>query len=514
MKDDALTKDFIAKAKKVHGNKFDYSKVNYKLSRIKVTIICPTHGEFLQTPSNHLSGRGCETCSYIGRSLKDNEHFLNKAREKHGNKYDYSKVQYKGNKKKVVIICDKHGEFLKSPDNHYKGQGCPECGDLVSRKKRRIGLDEFIKRSNKIHNNKYNYSRVEYVTNNIKVKILCDIHGEFLQTPSSHLQGRGCKQCGLKRTKEKLTGRNVLGLSNESFIEKANKVHNNKYDYSILNYVNSRIKVDIICPEHGEFKQNPSNHLDGDGCKKCYFDSTRISSNEFIKRAINKYGSKYDYSKMQYVDFQEKVIIICPEHGEFQQTPTGHLIGGCVECGYEELSKIKSDTREEFIDKAISVHGKIYDYSKVVYKNSHTKVIIICKEHGEFEQKPNNHIEGQECPSCAEYGYDKNEPATLYIHEIKLSNGKHALKYGITNNDYKARAKKQRRGIDGTLKNIFNFRTSGITVLDTETLIARHFDNEGYLTKEEMLDGFSETAEYTKENLDAIMSIINKQFNI
>ena len=88
--------------------------------------------------------------------------------------------------------------------------------------------------------------------------------------------------------------------------------------------------------------------------------------------------------------------------------------------------------------------------------------------------------------SIAEYSYDKNAPATLYIHEIKLSNGKHAFKYGITNNDYKARAKKQRRGIDGTLKNIFNFRSSGITVLDTETLIARHFNNEGYLTKEEM----------------------------
>jgi len=524
MKDDVLTKDFITKAKKVHGNKFIYTKVNYQLSRIKVIIICPTHGEFLQTPNNHLRGRGCETCSYIGRSQKDNEYFLNKAREKHGDKYDYSKVQYKGSKKKVIIICDKHGEFLKSPGNHYKGQGCLECAELNSRYKRKLGVDEFINRSNKVHNNKYDYSNVEYRNNSIKVNIRCVIHGEFLQSPGSHLSGSGCKKCGHIRSAEasskrmkgqpsKLRGRNVLGFTTESFIEKANKVHNNKYDYSDLNYVNATIKLDIICPEHGKFKQDSYYHLKGSGCNKCYIDSKRITSKEFINRAIKEYGLKYDYSKVKYIGFEEKVIIICPEHGEFQQTPTGHLIGGCVECGYEELSRLKSDTKEEFIEKAINVHGNLFDYSKVIYKNSHDKVIIICQEHGEFKQAPNNHTNGQECPSCAEYGYDKNKSATLYINEVKLSNGKHALKYGITNNDYKDRAKKQRRGIDGTLKNIFNFRTSGITILDTETLIARHFDNEGYLTKEDMLDGFSETTEYTKENLDAIMSIINKQFN-
>ncbi|MBC8308109.1 MAG: hypothetical protein H8E55_71670 [Pelagibacterales bacterium] len=506
-----LTKDFITKAKKVHGNKFIYTKVNYQLSRIKVIIICPTHGGFLQTPNNHLRGRGCETCSYIGRSQKDNEYFLNKAREKHGDKYDYSKVQYKGSKKKVIIICDKHGEFLKSPDNHYKGQGCLECADLIKRKKRSLGITEFIKRSKKIHNNKYNYSKVEYVNNSIKVNILCDIHGEFLQSPGGHLSGSGCEQCGKKRTKEKLSNRNVLGFTTESFIEKANKVHNNKYDYSDLNYVNATIKLDIICPEHGGFKQDSYYHLKGRGCNKCYADSKRITSKEFINRAIKKYGLKYDYSKVKYVAYEEEVIIICHEHGEFQQKPKGHLIGGCVECGYEELSRLKSDTKEEFIEKAINVHGNLFDYSKVIYKNSHAKVIIICKEHGVFEQKPNNHIEGQECPSCAEYGYDKNKTATLYVNEIKLKNGKHAIKYGITNNDYKDRAKKQRRGIDGTLKNIFNYRTSGVIALNTETLIARHFDNKGYLTKEEMLDGFSETTEYSKKNLNAIMFIVDNE---
>tara|TARA_B110000240_G_scaffold172449_1_gene197509 strand:- start:518 stop:2113 length:1596 start_codon:yes stop_codon:yes gene_type:complete len=511
MKDNKLSKDFITKAIKIHGNKFSYTKVNYQLSRIKVIIICPTHGEFLQTPNNHLRGRGCEACSYIGRAQKDNQFFLSKARKQHGNKYDYSKVIYNGSKRKVIIICEDHGEFIQLAGNHYSGQGCPECADIDRGEKRRIGVDEFIKRSNKIHNDKYDYSRVKYVNNVTKVKILCDIHGEFLQDPAGHLGGSGCRKCGIARTKEILTGRNILEITTKSFIEKADKIHNKKYDYSNLNYVNSFTKLEIICPEHGMFKQDSYYHLKGRGCSKCYADSKKIIVKEFLKRAIKKHGNIYDYSKINFIEMRKQITIICPKHGDFQQTPNGHLRGGCEKCGYETLSQIKSDTKDEFIQKALNVHGKLYNYSKVVYKGSHAKVIIICNQHGEFNQTPNNHINGQECPSCAEYGYDKNLLATLYIQEIKLTNGKHALKYGITNNDYQERAKKQRRGIDGTLRNIFNFRTSGINVLDTETMIARYFDNKGYLSKEEMLDGFSETVKYTKRNLEIIMSIINKE---
>ena len=510
-----LTKDFITKAKKVHGDKYIYSKVNYQLSRIKVIIICPIHGNFLQTPNGHLSGRGCETCSYIGRSQKDNQHFLNKAKEKHGDKYDYSNVQYRSNRKNVIIICKKHGDFLQSPNNHYKGKGCPECGILSRSNKRSLGIDKFIKHSTKIHKNKYDYSKVKYINNSRKVQIICNVHGEFLQSPAGHLTGKGCEKCGRDTTKAKLTNRNVLGLTTQDFINKASKIHHNQYDYSQVVYVNTSKKIKIICPKHGEFLQHPTRHLDGDICKMCHSNNQlREKTETFIHKSREIHGMKYDYSKVSYLTNYKKVIIACPIHGEFLESPAGHLKGdGCKKCANEELSRLKRDTKEEFLEKAITVHGNLYDYSNVIYKTSHTKIIIICKEHGEFQQSPNNHLSGQECPSCAEYGYDKNEPATLYINEIKLKNGKHALKYGITNNDYKDRAKRQRRDIDGTLKNIFNFRTSGVTVLDTETLIARHFDNKGYLTKEEMFDGFSETVEYTKKNLETIMVIIDKELN-
>ena len=126
------TESFIEKAKKVHGDKYDYSKVEYKNCKTKVCIICPKHGEFWQEARQHLSGRGCPECKRkkCGSSQKSNiKDFINKAKEVHGNKYDYSKVEYKNSKTKVCIICPEHGEFWQRPYVHLLGQGCPKCGN-------------------------------------------------------------------------------------------------------------------------------------------------------------------------------------------------------------------------------------------------------------------------------------------------------------------------------------------------------------------------------------------------
>ena len=118
----------------------------------------------------------------------------------------------------------------------------------------------------------------------------------------------------------------------EEFIKKAKKVHGDKYDYSKVNYIGSKIEVTIICPEHGEFKQRPNDHLNGIGCPKCS-GHVKLTTEEFIKRAREIHGDKYDYSKTNYVNMRTKVTIICPKHGEFEQTPQGHLNGdGCPKC--------------------------------------------------------------------------------------------------------------------------------------------------------------------------------------
>ena len=191
----------------------------------------------------------------------------------------------------------------------------------------------------------------------------------------------------------------------EQFIEKATKLHNGKYDYSKVEYKNTKTKICIICPIHGEFWQDPHSHLKGSGCSKCRVDRTKkaltLSTEEFINRARKKNGDKYDYSKTKYIDTDTNVTIICPIHGEFKMSPHNHLKGhGCPRCSFQRLGLIKRKTLETFIGECKQVHGDKYDYSKVEYINNDTKVCIVCSKHGEFWQKPVKHLGGQGCPIC------------------------------------------------------------------------------------------------------------------
>jgi len=267
----------------------------------------------------------------------------------------------------------------------------------------------FIEKAKEIHGDKYDYSKVEYKNCQTPVCIICPEHGEFWQTPHSHLTTNGCPFCSNKRKKTK-----KIKLTTEQFIEKARKIHGDKYDYSKVEYKNNQTKVCIICPEHGEFWQTPSSHLSNRGCNKC--SKPVNNTETFIEKARKVHGNKYDYSKVNYKNNQTKVCIISHEkdnngneYGEFWQTPANHLSGkGCYHLSKDKNDKNKILSSEQFIEKAKEVHGNKYDYSKVNYVNSSTKVCIIChkkdkygNEHGEFWQKPNKHISAKEgCPKC------------------------------------------------------------------------------------------------------------------
>ena len=187
------TEQFIEKARLVHGDKYDYSKTVYNKMKEKVCIICPEHGEFCQQPRHHLLGSNCPICNPY-HSL-DLDTFLQKSREVHGDKYDYSKVMSKGNRTKVCITCPKHGEFWQLPPNHMRGSGCPFCAD----EKLRDTKEEFISKATKIHGDRYDYSKVKYVNSQTKVCIVCKEHGEFWQKANDHVQGRGCPICRYMR---------------------------------------------------------------------------------------------------------------------------------------------------------------------------------------------------------------------------------------------------------------------------------------------------------------------------
>lgn len=187
----ATREDFINKATSIHGKRYDYSKVVYKNSKTKVSIICYKHGVFEQTPDKHINSKcGCPMCADNVR--KSSSQFIDKARSVHGDTYDYSQVLYVNNRVPVKIICCKHGVFNQSPSNHLAGKGCPKCSNNVE-----LTTEEFIRKAISIHGDKYDYSKVDYHNNRQPVTIICKEHGSFLQTPCSHLAGCGCYECGI-----------------------------------------------------------------------------------------------------------------------------------------------------------------------------------------------------------------------------------------------------------------------------------------------------------------------------
>lgn len=259
------------------------------------------------------------------------EEFIAKARAVHGDKYDYSRVVYTNNRTKVCIICPEHGEFWQSPEKHTLRRGCPACGVVLVHDKQRSSVAEFVIKAKKIHGDKYDYSKVNYQGNKVKVCISCPEHGDFWQVPNSHLSGRGCPVCG------KVVTRSSLRDTLDSFIKKARIKHGDKYDYSLVKYVDSIHKVKIVCSEHGVFEQTPAMHLSENGCPKCGIIKAHPFKNTetFIADAQRIHGDKYDYSKTGYVSVFKPVVIICPKHGDFNQTPNSHLHGhGCPRCSH------------------------------------------------------------------------------------------------------------------------------------------------------------------------------------
>ncbi len=182
----------------------------------------------------------------MGKKLTLDE-FIDKATIKHNNKYDYSNVIYEHSNIKINIICSIHGSFQQKPKKHLFGDGCKKCGTDIIKNKTKLSLDIFIKRSNEIHNNKYDYSNINFYTNaHTKVNINCLIHGIFEQTPANHLKGKNCSKC-----------KNVYKMNTYEFIEKSIQLYGDKFDYSDVKYIKMKSHINIICKEHGKFQQTP-----------------------------------------------------------------------------------------------------------------------------------------------------------------------------------------------------------------------------------------------------------------
>ncbi len=260
--------NFVEKAKAVHGDTYDYSKTIYRTAKIKVTIICSTHGEFLQQSNHHLKGQGCPKCG-IKKCAKNIsvpfEEFVERARQKHGDKFQYVKESYVDIKSKMTILCPEHGEMNMTGQSHcVSSHGCRRCGDKERAIKKTISKETFLETCKKIHQNKYSYEHVEYKVTNDKIKIICPKHGLFTQEANKHYHGAGCRKCA----DDEIGNRNRK--TTEQFLTNAKVIWGDTYDYSLVDYVDSNTKVKIICSIHGIFEKNPSEHIHNQqGCQLC-----------------------------------------------------------------------------------------------------------------------------------------------------------------------------------------------------------------------------------------------------
>lgn len=246
------TEEFISKAKLVHGDKYDYSLVEYTNNSTKIKIMCIKHGVFEQIPNSHLLGVNCPKCHNLNQ---DTNSFVNKAKLVHGDKYDYSNIDYKHSKNKVRIICPEHGEFLQTPNNHLAGKGCYSCSDTL-----KLNTDLFIEKSKIVHNDFYDYTLVDYKNSKTKVLIYCPIHGGFEQQPDSHLQGIGCPNCS--SSKGELAISNFLVKNNIHF-KQQHKFDNCKYKRKLpFDFYIPSLHVCIEFDGKQHFK--PVKHFGGD----------------------------------------------------------------------------------------------------------------------------------------------------------------------------------------------------------------------------------------------------------
>lgn len=331
----------------------------------------------------------------IIKMVKTTAQFVSEAKIIHGDNYGYDETIYVKSSEKLKIFCYKCNQyFWQSPNHHLKGSRCGFCYQ-----KKKSNTIDFITKSHQIHGEDYDYKDVVYVNCSTEVKIWCKkCQKIFVQKPNSHLNGQGCRTCG--HEKSGASGRK----SKEQFILDSKRIHMERYSYDKVVYINSKIKIEILCNvcKHTLF-QTPNSHLKkGEHCTKCKGKIT--NTEDFLLKAVAIHREKYNYDKTQYVDAKTKITILCNlcKH-VFVQLPSKHLSGqGCTPCSIIRRSDIRRSNLAFFIAKAQVVHGNTYNYTNSQYISSNKKLEMCCNTcQLVFSQTPGNHLSGAGCPECS-----------------------------------------------------------------------------------------------------------------
>lgn len=322
--------------------------------------------------------------TFADTNLRTNK-FIDKANNIHNNQYDYSQMNYVNSYTPVEIICATHGSFLQRPRVHLEGGKCPSC-----LKTNRADTDKrtskFIETAKQVHGDKYDYSDIIYVNSYTPVRIICKIHGPFVQTPTIHINSKsplgraaGCQQCATAHRNTNLT----------KFIQQSQAVHGDYYDYSHVDLIGVKDKVEIICPKHGRFVQIATQHMSGRECHACAWAKRTTTLEQFIEKCRTTHGNKYDYSNTNYINCHTKVDVMCPAHGVFSVDPVLHWRRtGCPSCnvnyskGNQIIKHYLQEHKIEFIeehrfDDCRSIYPLPFDF----YVKSHNLLIEFDGKH-------------------------------------------------------------------------------------------------------------------------------------
>ena len=354
---------------------------------------------------------------------KSQQEFLEEVRAIHGDRYDVSHAVYVNSRTKVTVVCPDHGVFYKTPQELLNSrQGCPECSGRI-----KWTWDRFVEKAKKVHSGKYAYPNQKFTTTAAKYIIICPEHGEFSQSIAGHLRG-GCNKCAYKvRTLKQRD-------TKEEFIEKAMARHGDYYDYTNVRYHNSQTKVEITCPNHGEFSMKPNNHLSGQGCPDCGLlkakEGIRLSYEKALSRFRNVHRDEYEYDESSYLDYTTKMRVKCSEHGYFKVTPHSHVSmgSGCRKCGVLRTAEKNRYSIEKILSQFHEVHGNQFEYDIDSYSGVAEKIRIKCLKHGWFEQTVSTHKMGAGCAECS---YELIGDRTRVTKEIFIGRAieEHGQKY-------------------------------------------------------------------------------------
>lgn len=419
------TEEFILKARKVHGDKYDYSKVTYTNSATKVCIICPEHGEFWQQASVHLLGHGCPACSGLKRP--STEEFIEAARKVHGDRYDYSKVEYKDKDTKVCIICPIHGEFWQRPHNHIHGrQGCPECGKKYAREWRKNEYSKFLDGMKEKFGDQFSFPNIEteYENNKSRVTIKCNKCGHvFTKRPNDLMCSQMeeiCQQCRKNQ---------FLDSQSYTYDDLCKYPHENEI-VPFEGKIHKDSHVTLVCKKHGEYESLAKSIVAGKcQCKKCSLEyglSKRIVEfDTFAERLKEKYGDLVTPIPETYKNTMAKMTFECNTCGHiFERDPNTFMFSTlknpCPACSAEETRLERTKTTEQYIQEVISVHGpNAFSFDKTVYTSSYDKVTLTCNKCGkDFTIMPGSVLKGYGCPRHHRNKSFVEEEVAAYIMDL------------------------------------------------------------------------------------------------